>query len=195
MSISEFFQLEDPPYWQRQKEDAIYKIYDNNSEFSKDADTTSFWATTDDLLNKSEIKFEDLPKLLDSKSKENAGTDETLIKLSDQFESATKMSSRSGRISSMSLPKQIDTDSKDEIIPIIPMNKRLAVAQQKLLEEGKMAARKQAHIDELNKKVMALTFPAGFIVDNNAIEAKKKFIREKNEKKFSYQRAKDNEQW
>lgn len=220
MSISEFSKLENQPYWERQKQDAIYKVYDNNSDHTMDGDVnvTSLLNATDD-----KIKF-DLPKLQNTKPKINDDTDETLIKLSDQLQAATKLPSQNEKIASNLrkiqpaddqtashrkdiVPKLIDANgcfNEDGTLRVVPMNKRLVVAQQKIVEQGKIAARKQVLIDEKNKKAMALCFPAGFIVDNNAIEEKLKFNRNKGgesvsdstkSKKTHYMKARENEEW
>lgn len=211
LSISEISLLEHLPYWQRQKQDAIYKVYENNSDQSTSKDTTmALWTGTDDLLNKTKI-MTDLPKLQKIKNTKNDDTDGELIELSEQLETATKLPPRIHNTSSIHqaskpanlLPKRVDISDlidEDGTVRVIPMNQRLAVAQQKIIEQGKVAARKQALIDEKNKKVMALTFPAGFIVDTKAIADKKKFSSiddstKKKTNKLHYKLAKENEQW
>lgn len=198
---TEFSKLENTPYWERQKNDAIYKIYDNNSDPTMfgDENATAMW-TNDKAKSK-------LPQLKNAKEMKYDDTDETLIQLSDELHTAATLGSKR----SIPVVRQIqpiaaaDQASKrdEDVVPklidvgpirIVPMNKRLEVAQQKMIEQGKMAAKKQALIDERNKKVLALTFPAGFIVDNNAVEEKLKFNRNKSMNKFN-QSAKDIDEW
>lgn len=189
LSIPEISLLENQPYWQRQKQGAIYKVYENNSDHSMSKDfTMALWSGTDDLLNKTKI-MTDLPKLQPNKNGKNDDSDEELLKLSEQLETAATLPSRIDKAPlshQASKPPSViakpisasDLIDEDGTVRVIPMNQRLAVAQQKIIEQTKMAARKQALIDEKNKKVMALTFPAGFIVDTNAIATKKKFARD-----------------
>lgn len=108
--------------------------------------------------------------------------------------------------------KDLDFDVKS--INTVPMNKRLAVAQQKFKEKGKITAMKQARINEMNKKLMGLVFPAGFIVDNKVLKEKEEEKKRNNEmnQKFDfdedlsfdstkpvnqnrYQKAKVDEEW
>lgn len=79
----------------------------------------------------------------------------------------------------------LDDDFDVKNINTVPMNKRLAVAQQKYEEKGKITAMKQARIDEMNKKLMGLSFPAGYIVDTKAIKEKEEEIKKRNDKNSS----------
>lgn len=167
-------------------------------------DATATWiSTTDDIINKNET-FAVPPPICPTKNDAN-DVDVELVNLSHQFDAATKLVSRSESVlsvrseqfskSSVCLWKNSTTDNsqKDETTSaVIPMKDRLAVAQRKIADQRVITARKQAQIDQINKKVMALTFPAGFIVDNKAIEER---IQKNSRKCGRYQAAQENEQW
>lgn len=78
------------------------------------------------------------------------------------------------------------------------------MAQQKMIEHGKITAQKTAEFTEKEKKVLKMTFPAGFIVDNKAIEEKYKEHRDNDTKRFDstkkrnksrFDKAKEMEEW
>ncbi|XP_037028322.1 putative ATP-dependent RNA helicase TDRD12 isoform X2 [Bradysia coprophila] len=165
--MKEFSELDDQPYWQRQQDNALYKIYENNSDFYGSEDVTTTWVTSDDLLSKCD-NLTDMPKLCESTNKNTTTPDDTLIELCHQF-SDSKLS-QSCRNSTFSYRTSVAstiatkttqpnvTDTK-ATISAVPLKNRLAVAQQKMIEQG-------------------------FIVDNKAIEEKYKEHRDNDMKRF-----------
>ncbi|KAG4068685.1 hypothetical protein HA402_002376 [Bradysia odoriphaga] len=232
--VKEFCELDNPPYWQRQQEDALYKIYENNSDFYGSEDVTTTWVTSDDLLSKCETTT-DMPKLCEINNKNTTMPDDTptmpddtptmpddtptmpddtLIELSHQL-SDSKLSqscrnstfsyrtSAASTIATETTQPNV-TDTKGATISKVPLKNRLAVAQQTMIELGKMTARKTVRVAEKEKKVLKMTFPAGFIVDNKAIEDKYKEHRECDTKRFDstnkrnksrFDKAKEMEEW
>lgn len=220
--IPELSQLDEPPYWQRQQGDAIYKIYENNSDFFGSDDVATTWATTDDMLKKCEMepptdeqaeeelkKCEmetDLPKSLETYGNDKQNTaklDDTLIELSHQLADAKLSQSDMNSTYSLSTVRSKNTQPAKTVtattIMAAPLKNRLALAQQIMVEQDKITAQKIARTAVTEKKVMELTFPAGFIVDNKAIEEKYREHREKdlpkNKQKSRFNKAKAMEEW
>lgn len=227
----EFSQLDDQPYWQRQQEDAIFKIYENNSDCLGHDDVTR-WAINDDLLSKCEREAPiDLPNLCEITEKPKTvetdiattdietTDDDALIQLSHQLTESTI--SQSGRISRLSYmrsrastittittqrneAKEPNINVENLAISAVPLKNRLAAATQKMDERSKMTEQKTARYDQKEKQILKMTFPAGFIVDNKAIEDKYKEHRANNnqrgeitEKKIKsrFDIAKEMEEW
>lgn len=187
---------------------------------------SSLYASTADLFTRNKHSFK---KFRLTKNNKTGEIEERPIELSNQIPTLMKLS-RKGSVQSVSSNiktdrgseaswaplenKDFDNQESITMIPTIPtMNKRLAVAQQKYEEKGKITALKQARIDAMNKKFMALSFPAGFEVNTKAIKDKKDDIAgvknfdfdfdnsslindsKKSKDKFRYQKAQECEEW
>lgn len=215
----EFSRLDNQPYWQRQQEDAIYKIYENNSDFFRSDDIPTTWVTNDDLLSKCEAPA-DMPNLCEISNQNTTTGDDALIELSQQLTDSklsqsginSTYSYRTSRASTIATrtAQQNEPDSKEPTVDIreptisgVPLKDRLAVAQQKMNEHLKMTEMKTARCAETEKKILRMTFPAGFIVDNKAIEDKYKEHHENDTKRNEltkrnqsrFDKAKEVEEW
>ncbi|KAJ6637471.1 hypothetical protein Bhyg_10201, partial [Pseudolycoriella hygida] len=152
----DFTQLDSTPYWERPKQDSLFKIYENNSDFNLNS------------LEACDETFEvGVPILIDMNISK---TDGMLAQLADRFDEDIRLPPEKEKVSSvLSLDTAKLNGTNKETFSRVPLGQRFAKALQKYEARKKTVQRNSTRMDEVNKKLMAKSFPAGFIVDNQAI--------------------------